>query len=106
MLLIKCSSVNELSHRIGNDFVNKTTSNWQGKVNFHYFFRINNYTTPSLVELKISPLMLDCRKQPPSLCIWVAVCGRFDCRSFNLKVSAGIRAGKKKVKKMKMTPGN
>ena len=36
--LIKCTSVNELSRRVDNNFDNKTTSNWQGKVNFHYFF--------------------------------------------------------------------
>ena len=36
--LINHTSVNELSRRIANDFVNKTTSNWQWKVNFHYFF--------------------------------------------------------------------
>ena len=36
--LINCTSVNELSSRIANDFVNKTTSNCQWKVNFHYFF--------------------------------------------------------------------
>ena len=34
-------SVNKLSHRMANDYVNKTTSNWQGKVNLHYVFRIN-----------------------------------------------------------------
>ena len=33
--------LNKLSHRMANDYVNKTTSNWQGKVNLHYFFRIN-----------------------------------------------------------------
>ena len=37
----KCTSVSELSHRITNDFVYKTTSNWQGKVNSHYFLRIS-----------------------------------------------------------------
>ena len=26
---------------MANDYVNKTTSNWQGKVNVHYVFRIN-----------------------------------------------------------------
>ena len=39
-LIIKCTSVNELTQTIANDFLNKTTCNWQGKANFHYFFRI------------------------------------------------------------------
>ena len=36
---IKCTSVYELSHIVANDCVNKTTGNWQGKVNFHYFLK-------------------------------------------------------------------
>ena len=40
--LIKCTFVIELSHRIAGEFVNKTNINIsQGKVNFHYCFRIN-----------------------------------------------------------------
>ena len=38
---INYTSVDELSHRIAEDFVIKTTSNCQGKVNLPYFFRIN-----------------------------------------------------------------
>ena len=38
---LKVHSINDMSHRIANDFVNKNTSNWQGKENFQYFFRIN-----------------------------------------------------------------
>ena len=53
---------------IANDFVNKTTSNWQQKEHFHYFFW-NKYTTPFQVDLKISPLRSDSHKRPPSLCI-------------------------------------
>ena len=63
---IKCTSVNELSHRIAKDFVNKTTSNWQGKVHFHYFCGIN---IPLQVDLKILPLRSDSHKRPPSHCI-------------------------------------